>query len=162
MEQCDPNSTNDLGRRSIVGVGYTEHAPPRDLLPYVSCFWTSLVAEQDESAPRTEHRVLPDGCVDIVFGFRKGTEVTEAIGVGSMTRPLVIVGDTARLYIGVRFSPGSAFAALGIPAAELTDDNVEYARLARDAEPDLDALSTASTDDDRLHAVVRVIQRRLV
>ena len=153
--------TDSLEQRSVVGAGYTEHAPPPDLAAYVNCFWTGLAAETDASAPRTEHRVLPDGCVDIVIGFRHGTEVTNAIGVGSMTRPLVITGDRVRLYIGVRFSPGSAFAAFGIPAAELTDDNVEYARLARDAESDLDALSAESTNDDRLQAVVRLIQRRL-
>jgi len=156
-----PDKTDSLERRSAVGAGYTEHAPPPDLAAYVHCFWTSLTVETDAARPRTEHRVLPDGCVDIVIGFRDGTEVTNAIGVGSMTRPLVITGDRVRLYIGVRFSPGSAFAAFGIPAAELTDDNVEYARLAGDAESDLDALSAESTNDDRLVAVVRLIQRRL-
>ena len=161
MHPIYPDTTDSLERRSVVGAGYTEHAPPPDLAPYVNCFWTSLTVETDASRPRTEHRVLPDGCVDIVIGFRDGTEVTNAVGVGSMTRPLVITGDRVRLYIGVRFSPGSAFAAFGIPAAELTDDNVEYARLARDAESDLDALSAESTNDDRLHAVVRLIQRRL-
>jgi AraC-like DNA-binding protein len=143
-----------------------EHAPPPDLASYVNCFWTSLSAEV---AP-TEHRVLPDGCVDIVIGFGRASavgnaepnEVTEAIGVGSMTRPLVIAGERARLYIGVRFSPGCAFAAFGIPAADLTDENIEYARLARDAESDLDALSSQSTNDQRLDAVVRLVQKRLV
>ena len=161
MEQRDPDSTNGLGHGSVVGAGYTEHSPPPDLAPYVSCFWTGLVAERDTETPRTEHRVLPDGCVDIVFGFRRGTEVTEAMGVGSMTRPLVITSEPPRLYIGVRFSPGSAFAALGLPAAELTDDNIEYARLARDAQSDLDALSAESTNDERLQAVVRLIRHRL-
>ena len=161
MHRTDPDTTDSLERRLVVGAGYMEHAPPPDLAAYVNCFWTSLTVETHASRPRTEHRVLPDGCVDIVIGFRHGTEVTNAIGVGSMTRPLVITGDRVRLYIGVRFSPGSAFAAFGIPAAELTDDDVEYARLARDAESDLDALSAESTNDDRLHAVVRLIQRRL-
>jgi AraC-like DNA-binding protein len=152
--------------RAVVRPGYAEHVPPPDLSGYVNCFWTSLSAEV---APG-EHRVLPDGCVDIVIGFGRVSavgnaatnDVTEAIGVGSMTRPLVIAGDHARLYIGVRFSPGRAFAAFGIPAAELTDANVEYARLARDAQSDLEALSAQSTNDDRLDAVVRIVQKRLV
>jgi len=46
-------------------------------------------------------------------------------------------------------------------AAELTDDNIEYARLARDAQSDLDALSAESTNDERLQAVVRLIRARL-
>src|SRR5215208_2083694 len=105
MDQRDPDRTNDLGVHSAVRVGYVEHPPPPHLAPYVSCFWTTLTIEQDASVPRNEHRVLPDGCVDIVFGFRRGTDVTEAIGVGSMTRPLIITGARTQLYIGVRFSP---------------------------------------------------------
>jgi len=138
-----------------------EHAPPPDLAEYVSCFWTSLVLKADGQLPRTELRVLPDGCVDILIAFGSGTEVTEATGVGSMTRPLIVTSDPPRLYIGVRFSPGCAFAALGIPASELTDDNIEYAHLTRDAESDLEGLSRESTNDDRLQAVIRLVQRRL-
>jgi AraC-like DNA-binding protein len=147
--------------RPTVGIGYMEHAPPPDLAEYVSCFWTNLAVNSDGQSPRTEHRVLPDGCVDILIAFANGTEVTEATGVGSMTRPLIITGAPPRLYIGARFNPGYAFAALGIPASELTDDNVEYSRLARDAGSELDALSRASTNDDRLQAVIRLVQRRL-
>jgi AraC-like DNA-binding protein len=158
-----------LEQRAVVGAGYTEHAPPPDLAGYINRFWTNLSAEQSPWVAPTEYRVLPDGCVDIVIGFGRASavdnagtnDVTEAMGVGSMTRPLVIGGERARLYIGVRFSPGCAFAALGIPAAELTDERVEYARLARDAESDLEMLSAQSTNDERLDAVVRLVQRRL-
>ena len=65
-------------------MGYAEHAPPPDLAPYVACFWTG--ASSPVPTCRAVHRVLPDGCVDIIFAFgRQGGstgDAREAIGVG--------------------------------------------------------------------------------
>jgi AraC-like DNA-binding protein len=149
---------------SIPG-GYAEHAPPPDLAAHVVCFWTRVA----DPAPRdTIHRVLPDGCVDIVLEFgakSRGAgmlEVTNAIGVGTMTRPLIISGDMPDFYVGVRFRPGHALSALGLPAAELTDENIEYAGISRDPGADLDALSQLASNEERFDAVVALVRRRLV
>jgi AraC-like DNA-binding protein len=111
---------------------------------------------------------LPDGCVDIVLGFGRSDEpgesgdgVTQAMGVGAMTRPLLVTGLGPRLYVGVRFRPGCAYAALGIPASELTDERVSYSVLARDAAAQLDALSALGTNEARLEAMVSLVRRRL-
>ena len=90
--------------------------------------------------------------------------VTEAIGVGAMTRPLLVTGHGPRLYIGVRFRPGCAFAALGIPASELTDEQVAYSVLARDANAELDALSALATNEERCLEAdgVALVRRRLL
>lgn len=46
---------------------YREHPPAPLLAPWVRCLWTSFRAE----APRRTsfHRVLPDGCMDLLFDF---------------------------------------------------------------------------------------------
>jgi AraC-like DNA-binding protein len=165
----DANELVDAGEpRMLVREGYAEHAPPPDLAKYVNCFWTSLVSESGGSAAPVERRVLPDGCVDIIVGFGRSrpgeidtSEVTETIGVGSMTRALVITGETARLHIGVRFAPGCAFAAFGIPAAELTDETVNYGLIERDAAAAVDALAAELTDEGRLAAMVGLVRKRL-
>src|SRR5881227_3912311 len=100
-----PHMDERLEHNTVIRPGYTEHAPPPDLAGYVNCFWTSLSDEVSLSGAPTEYRVLPDGCVDIVIGFGRAVpianaatnDVTEAMGVGSMTRPLLITGDRARL-----------------------------------------------------------------
>src|SRR5437764_14144778 len=105
-----------LEQRAVIRPGYMEHPPPPDLAGYVNCFWTSLSSDVLLSDAPTEYRVLPDGCVDIVIGFGRmagntpTNDVTDAIGVGSMTRPLMITGERAELCIGVPLSPGTAFA----------------------------------------------------
>lgn len=135
--------------------GYAEHRPPPELAPIVECFWTRRI---DASDARLTHRVLPDGCVDIIVSVdRSGSS---AVGVGAMTRPLLVRGASPALTIGVRFRPGFAQAALGLPAAELTDETVAWSVLTGEAEEELAGLDRASSDEAKLAAVVRMIVRR--
>ncbi|HEY4218966.1 MAG TPA: AraC family transcriptional regulator [Gemmatimonadaceae bacterium] len=158
----------DAGLVSTVPVGYAEHAPPEDLASWVACFWTRRVAAGFDM-PST-HRVLPDGCVDILVSFgtdgdgvgaTNGGELTAAVGVGPMTKALVISGPGPRLYLGVRFKPGCAYAALGIPASALLDETVDFGVLAREARMELDALSSQASDDARLRAMIELVRRRM-
>jgi AraC-like DNA-binding protein len=148
----------------IVPVGYAEYAPPPDLAPWVACFWTSLSPEAPVSG--AVHRVLPDGCVDFILGFGlhgdAGNELTSATGVGPMTKPLFVRGRGPRLHVAVRFKPGRAFAAFGIPAAELADETVPYSTLGGDASAELGALSPHASNEERLVAVIDLVRRRLL
>jgi AraC-like DNA-binding protein len=161
-----------LEKRNIaprITAGYAEHAPPPDLSNAVVCFWTRV---DDASAPDapTIHRVLPDGCVDIVIRFdatglvdgAARLEIGEAIGVGTMTRPLVITGGMPNFYVGVRFRPGHALSALGVPASELTDDRIGYESLAATSDADLSSLSGLVSNEDRLGAFIALVRRRLL
>jgi len=142
-----------------IPVGYAEHAPSDDLAPYVACFWTGRSA-----TPRDDRRdrVLPDGCVDVIFAFddAMGTRLVDAMAVGPMTKP-IIPDRESRLYVGARFKPGRAFIAFGIPATELLDERVAYDAVTLDAMPDIDAIAAASTDMERLRCVVEAVRRRL-
>jgi AraC-like DNA-binding protein len=97
---------------------YREHSPPAALSAAVECFWTNSTPEVGPA----EHRVMPDGAIDIVFAY-EGDEVVSANVVGAMTTALVVPALTTR-YAGVRFLPGAAAAVLGIPACEVTDQQV--------------------------------------
>src|SRR5689334_12166676 len=90
---------------SKIPSGYFEHDPPADLAGQVVCFWTRL-PESHAPAESRIHRVLPDGCVDIVIGFggdgasgARSLEVTQAMGVGAMTQPIVISGRIPDFYV---------------------------------------------------------------
>lgn len=137
--------------------GYAEHAPPAELRGLVECFWTRRL-EADATPPRA-HRVLPDGCVDIIVSFA-GDDAPRAVGVGAMTRPIVVGGDRSSLSVGVRFRPGRALAAFGLPATELTDETVPWSTIAGDAEHEASRLATITRPDERLRAVVAMIARR--
>ena len=143
----------------VIPLGYAEHAPPDDLVPYVACFWTGRSTTPPD--PRRD-RVLPDGCVDVIFAFddAQGTRLAEAMAVGPMTKPIIPERES-RLYIGARFKPGRAFIAFGIPATELLDERVAYDAVTLDALPDIDAIAAAPTDMERLRRVVDAVRRRL-
>jgi AraC-like DNA-binding protein len=98
---------------------YTEVAPPPDLAPYVDRLW--LRTCRPEHAGRL-HRVLPDGCVDIIVDPGRGT----AELVGTMTRAAEFAEAPGEL-VAVRFKPGTAAVLTGCALAEITDRNVDLA-----------------------------------
>ncbi len=94
---------------------YAEHDPAPRLRPYVRCYWT-LRADV-----RPASRVLPDGCIDVIFDRRHPA----ARFVGTMTRPLLLDGGGPVDVVGVRFAPGGAAPFLRLPAQSITDDAVD-------------------------------------
>lgn len=141
--------------------GYAEHAPPPDLAATVMCAWTRRVSSAVDVAP---HRVLPDGCTDVLFVFgRPGAhdrELTSASVVGTMTRPIVLQGPHPWLYVGVRLAPGYAQAAFRVPASELTDQTVGYDLLERDASAHVETLASAS-ELESVTAAFHIVRGRL-
>ena len=100
---------------------YTEIAPPADLAPYVDRLWLRTTR-----APAPMHRVLPDGCVDVIVDVARGAARADV--VGAMTRAIEVPGVPSEL-IAVRFKPGTAAALTGCGLAELTDASVGVAEL---------------------------------
>jgi AraC-like DNA-binding protein len=91
-------------------VTYREHAPPRALTPWVQCTWQ----RSGDGGPAV--RVVPDGCIDIVW-----TEGSGTIVVGPNTRAFLVAVAPATRVVGVRLHPGAAPPLLGVDAAALRD-----------------------------------------
>ena len=135
---------------------YRELPPPPSLSDFVDCFWTRDLAPSS-SALGTE-RVLPDGCVDFVIEIGSNPH---PIAVGTMTRPLLLGASAPHEFIGVRFKPGRAYAMLGIPAVELTDDRAPLSDVWRDVGVLLDDVAAAATVQSRVAAFASALERRL-
>ncbi len=121
-------------------VTYRELAPPPDLAHVVRCLWMRT----GTGAPSL---VLPDGCVDLVVRDGAG-------GVaGPDTRPVETTVAQGATIAGVRFHPGAAAAALGVPADELRDLRVPLDALWRREEAD--RVAEAGGDPWLLAAVLR-------
>jgi AraC-like DNA-binding protein len=108
---------------------YREYRPAADLAPYVECFWTRL----DAGGEPLRQRVLPDGCVDILFdvgAWRRG-ERSEPYGfvVGTMTAAQVVEARGPTHLVAARFRPGGAHPFLRRPMRELTDREVALSEL---------------------------------
>lgn len=102
-----------------VETSYREFRPPPQLADRLVCFWTSKAVGPQ---PIHQQRVLPDGCVDIVWiGDREPTVA------GPATRHVVVPLPTGVEIIGLRFQPGSVQTLLGVPADELLNASVPLA-----------------------------------
>ncbi|WP_406281288.1 helix-turn-helix transcriptional regulator [Nocardia sp. NBC_00881] len=80
--------------------------------------WTRTIDGTDPVLP-----VLPDGCMDLIW--RAGRLVVAGPDTRAHHPP---ASDGAR-YVGVRFSPGTAPALLGVPAHEVRDQRVDLANV---------------------------------
>jgi AraC-like DNA-binding protein len=90
--------------------GYAEYLPTPQLRDLVVCGWTLTCRD-----PLPGHRVLPDGCIDIVLGG--GEPLVAGPSTTAFDSPLPAGGFAA----GIRFRPGAAPSVLGIAADELRD-----------------------------------------
>src|SRR5271170_3198787 len=90
---------------------YREIAPSAGLRGTIECFWS---LEQDASAPA--HRVMPDGCADILFSPGGRLQV-----VGAMTRYQDYQQSPGERVMAVRFRPGAWTSYFGIPGHRITD-----------------------------------------
>ena len=115
-------------------MSYREHAPPPVLAPWVQCSWQRT---GDGGAPV---RVVPDGCIDVVWIEGAGTQI-----VGPNTQAFLVALAGGTRVAGVRLHPGAAPALLGVDAAALRDGRVPIDTVWRDDGPRLaDALDDAA------------------
>lgn len=91
---------------------YLELAPLPHLVDSIECFWTM------ESEQSFRHRVLPDGCADILFTRNSKASLTV---VGTMTKYEDFQIPAGQLLVGIRFRPGMSGAHFGVPIHEITD-----------------------------------------
>ena len=125
----------------MVGVSYREHPPPPALSPWLECLWERA---GESGAPV---RVLPDGCIDVVWMQPDDTRL-----VGANTTAFVVALAPGTRVIGARMRPGGAPALLGIDAEQVRDDRPslravlgdEGARVAAALDDDADPLATLS------------------
>lgn len=131
---------------------YRERQPPSAALrPYVACVWTR------HARPSGTTRVLPDGCIDLLFDL---VEARSKV-VGAMTRPLVVVENGASRWLGVRFRPGGAFPFLRFNLGETTDSSRDLGLVWPEAFSWAEELAYATSADDMLSIVDRVLVRKL-
>ncbi|WP_367125512.1 helix-turn-helix domain-containing protein [Streptomyces phytohabitans] len=74
-----------------------------------------------------ETRVLPDGCMDLIwYDAAPGGGPGGFLVAGPDTRAHVVPGFAGSALIGLRFAPGTGPSVLGVPAHELRDQRVPF------------------------------------
>lgn len=106
---------NDIGNCRAAASDYREYAPPPALAGHLLCFWTQSITGYGVYA----QRVLPDGCIDIVFIDDESPSV-----VGPWVKPFIARLPVGTRIVGARCHPGRAPALLGLPAVDLLNQLV--------------------------------------
>jgi len=94
-------------------VSYREYAPPLELVPWLACTWERL----SEGGPPV--RVVPDGCIDVVWTENGGTQI-----VGANTTAFLVPLTPGVRVVGARLRPGAAPGLLGVASEALRDARV--------------------------------------
>lgn len=107
-------------------------------VPEVACVWTQSLPP---GAGPYDQRVVPDGCIDVIWWASSGRlEVAGPDTVPFLAR--LAPGDR---LVGVRFRPGRAPAALGVPADAIRDEHLPLRELwGREADALAEALAEAA------------------
>jgi AraC-like DNA-binding protein len=129
---------------------YREHAPAAALGRHVVCVWTQRIGAGDRPMV---HRIVPDGCIDIVW-LDRFLHVA-----GPDTGPVLAPIPPGSLVVGVRFRPGLAPTMLGLPATELLDGRVGLEHLWGGASGRLAEQLDAAADP---RAAMTVLERELL
>jgi AraC-like DNA-binding protein len=93
---------------------YDEYRPSTRLSDYVDSYWRF----QNNDAHRA-HRVLPDGCADILF-LNPSEGDHELMVIGAMTKAAVFDLPKGQ-FVGVRFRPGMVAAFVRVPGTRMVD-----------------------------------------
>jgi len=94
-------------------VTYREHPPAPALAPWLACTWERV----GSGGPPV--RVLPDGCIDIVWTQGVLTQI-----VGANTTAFLVPVAPGAHVVGARMRPGAAPSLLGIPGELVLDVRV--------------------------------------
>ncbi|MDG5816907.1 helix-turn-helix domain-containing protein [Chitinispirillales bacterium ANBcel5] len=81
-------------------VKYSEYAPFSCLSEFVVCYWSVTSKGPVANLP---HRILPDGCIDIIFDLEN--KLSFISGISKETARLYLNGTIS--FLGIRFHPGS-------------------------------------------------------
>jgi AraC-like DNA-binding protein len=137
---------------------YEEWRPPPALTRHLACTWAGRMGPEGETYVR---RVLPDGCLDILWDGR------HLVLAGPDTGPVDVAPRAGGFYVGVRFRTGLAPTVLGVPASELLDQRVEAsavvgaeraARLSQRLSDRLGSMPDGANSPSSLRALAAVLE----
>lgn len=118
----------------------------------VACLW-----EQEPVEPR-EQRVIPDGCVDLIW--RSQRELGDLVFAGADTQPRVVPLPGGARLTGLRLRVGAAGAVLGFPASELCDREVRAEAIWGASAAELQGRLLAAAPADRCALLIDAVAER--
>ncbi|WP_431786003.1 DUF6597 domain-containing transcriptional factor [Paenibacillus lactis] len=138
---------------------YREFLPSPGLSPYVAAYWTLDVRP---SARPPQHRILPDGCVDIIFDLHSRSASECAFVAGVMTVPDAFAITEDHCLFGVRFYSETVRLFTRFPVSEFRNTQVFLHEIwGRDAVEFSESIITAAETSQRIERMESYLWNRL-
>ena len=103
------------------GYRYREYAPCENLASHVACYWT---VDFRADGGNQLHRIIPDGCVDIIVNRRAPSCGKAAFIEGLMTQFEILSLSQTQSLFGIRFYSESAQSILQFPVSAFNGQHV--------------------------------------
>lgn len=113
-----PKLQQDLQRP---GYSYQEYAPSENLGSHVACYWT---LDFHADGRNQLHRIIPDGCVDIIVNRQAPSSWKAAFVVGLMTQFEILSLSQTQSVFGIRFYTESVQSILKFPVSAFVGQHV--------------------------------------
>jgi AraC-like DNA-binding protein len=113
-------------------MSYCEYPPHKALVNYIDAYWTIKTGSERQS---TLHRILPDGCTDIIFNrghtiYKPDQQEAlcsdESYIIGTMTSFSETIQTSENSILGIRFKPGGISGFYHLNLEEITDLAMPY------------------------------------
>jgi AraC-like DNA-binding protein len=136
-------------------MSYNEYNPSQRLEGIIDSFWSF-----EDIATGTQ-RILPDGCMDIIF--TTDTNARQPVFIsGMMTTFSDVSFDIPTSLFGVRFKPGQLGRITNFPLFELKNESADAQEIVPQITPDtLDQMTSFTTDAGKKafmeHAIVQLL-----
>lgn len=114
-----------IGKRH--GILCREFSPSANLQPYISCYW-SIMSDSELREP-IPHRVIPDGCANVIFDLNGRTYEEVGCVAGVLTKAISPPLGSRPNYMGIRFTPSGFLRFFDFPISDLTDKAISLEAL---------------------------------
>ncbi|MBI9062212.1 MAG: AraC family transcriptional regulator [Marinilabiliaceae bacterium] len=141
-------------------MSYREIMPSHALSPYIEAYWFFEDLCQAEN-----HRILPDGCADIIFNLGSSTPTIAQASIavtGMMTKPALLAFDTSTSLMGIRFKTGMLSCFTKIPLYKVKNEIVTITDLIPTINANtLDRIATQTNSIEQLKIVEQILLKLL-
>ncbi|WP_261375898.1 helix-turn-helix domain-containing protein [Brevibacillus brevis] len=160
MRQYRPVQPPTLQRANVQNeYRYREYMPSKSLANYITCYWASEY--NGEGIARTS-RVIPDGCVDIIFNLRATSVKEGAFLTGLMRTYEDMLVTEPQSMIGIRFYAEGAARFLRYPIAMINGHHPNLEDIwGKEADRVIEGLLEASDMAERIAWLEQELIKRL-
>ncbi|NTU20367.1 AraC family transcriptional regulator [Brevibacillus sp. HB1.2] len=160
MRQYRPVQPPTLERANVQNeYRYREYMPSKSLANYIACYWTS---EYNGEGIARMSRVIPDGCVDIIFNLGATSVKKGAFLTGLMRTYEDMLVTEPQALIGIRFYVEGAARFLRYPVAIINGHHPHLQDIwGKEADEVIEGLLEASDTAERIAWLEQELIKRL-